>query len=55
MIGGNGSSSGAARLTGDVTEIVAKLPEVLEALTGMKLGDLASRVPGLRDGNEELP
>jgi len=55
MIGGNGSSSGAARLTGDVTDIVAKLPEVLEALTGMKLGDLASRVPGIRDGNEELP
>lgn len=53
MIGGNGSSSGAARLTGDVTEIVAKLPEVLEALTGMKLGDLASRVPGIRDGNED--
>jgi flotillin len=55
MIGGNGSSSGAARLTGDVTEIVAKLPEVLEALTGMKLGDLASRVPGIRNGGEELP
>jgi flotillin len=55
MIGGNGSSSGAARITGDVTDIVAKLPEVVEALTGMKLGDLTSRVPGIRDGNEELP
>jgi flotillin len=54
MIGGNGSSSGAARITGDVTEIVAKLPEVLEALTGLKLGDLAQRVPGLRDGEQEL-
>ncbi len=56
MIGGNGSSSGAARITGDVTEIVAKLPEVLEALTGMKLGDLARRVPGIRseaDGHAE--
>jgi flotillin len=55
MIGGNGASSGAARITGDVTDIVAKLPEVLEALTGMKLGDLAQRVPGLRDGHEEVP
>jgi flotillin len=55
MIGGNGSSSGAARLTGDVTEIVAQLPEVLEALTGMKLGDLAQRVPGMRNGEQELP
>jgi flotillin len=49
MIGGNGASSGAPKITSDVTAIVAQLPEVLEALTGMKLGDLAQRVPGLRD------
>jgi flotillin len=47
--GGNGSSSGAAGITGDVTQIVAQLPEVLEALTGMKFGDIARRVPGLHD------
>jgi flotillin len=47
LIGGNGSSSGASKITGDVTQIVAQLPEVLEALTGMKFGDLTSRVPGM--------
>jgi flotillin len=49
MIGGNGSSPGASKITKDVTQVVAELPEVLEALTGMKLSDLAKRVPGVKD------
>jgi flotillin len=53
MIGGNGSSPGAAKITKDVTQIMAELPEVLEALTGMKLGDLAKRVPGVKNGEGE--
>ncbi len=54
MIGGGGAngSTGASRITGDVTEIVAQLPELLEALTGRKLGDLTKRVPGLGDGED---
>jgi flotillin len=48
--GGNGSSAGASQITKDVTQIMAELPEVLEALTGMKLGDLAKRVPGVKNG-----
>jgi flotillin len=54
MIGGNGSSPGASKITRDVTQVVAELPEVLEALTGLKLDDLAKRVPGVKgagDGN----
>jgi flotillin len=51
MIGGNGGSPGASRITKDVTQVVAELPEVLEALTGMKLSDLAKRVPGVKDDN----
>jgi flotillin len=39
-------------LTGDVTQIVAQLPDVLEALTGVRFGDLVRRVPGLQ-GEEE--
>ena len=55
MIGGNGSSPGASRITKDVTQIVAELPEVLEALTGMRLEDLMKRVPGVKDsGNGEV-
>ena len=48
--GGNGSSAGASQITKDVTQIMAELPEVLEALTGMKLGDIAKRVPGVKNG-----
>jgi flotillin len=50
MIGGNGSGAGAAKITKDVTQIMAELPEVVEALTGLRLEDLAKRVPGVREG-----
>jgi flotillin len=50
MIGGNGSGAGASRITKDVTQVMAELPEVLEALTGMKLGDIAKRVPHVKNG-----
>src|ERR687887_872016 len=48
MIGGNGSSPGASRITKDVTQVMAEMPAVLEALTGMKLEDIAKRVPGVK-------
>jgi flotillin len=51
--GGNGGGIGASRITRDVTNIVAELPEVLEALTGMKLEDIAKRVPGVKNGGGE--
>jgi flotillin len=47
IIGGNGPTAGASRITGDVTRIVAELPAMLEALTGMKFEEIAKRVPGL--------
>ena len=52
MIGGNGDGAGASKITRDVTQIVAELPAMLEALTGMKLEDLAKRVPGLKGDAE---
>ena len=48
MIGGgdgNGGGVGASRLTGDVTRIIAQLPEVVEALTGI---DIVGTVKNLR-------
>jgi flotillin len=48
IIGGNGPAAGASRITGDITRIVAELPALLEALTGMKFDEIARRVPGLR-------
>jgi flotillin len=52
MIGGNGSSPGASKITKDVTQVMAEMPAVLEALTGMKFEDLAKRIPGVANGGE---
>jgi flotillin len=49
MIGSDGGSPGASRITRDVTNVVAELPSILEALTGVNLEDLAKRVPGMKD------
>ncbi len=38
---------GASKVTADITQIIAQLPPVLEAMTGIKLDDLMKRVPGL--------
>jgi len=44
---GNGPGGGASKLTGDVTQILAQLPPVLESLTGLKLEKLIEKVPAL--------
>jgi flotillin len=51
--GGDGhSGTGAARVTRDVTETMAQLPAVIEALTGMDLIELLQRLPAIR-GDEK--
>jgi flotillin len=45
---GNGVGGGASKLTGDVTQIVAQLPPVIESLTGIKLEKLLEQIPSLR-------
>src|SRR5216110_2884578 len=57
---GNGPGGGASKLTGDVTQIVAQLPPVIEALTGIKFEKLLEQVPSLRksmgkDEPKEIP
>ena len=47
MIGGNGSGPGASKISGEVSKVVAELPEMLEALTGVKLDELLKRVPSV--------
>ncbi|HKD74212.1 MAG TPA: SPFH domain-containing protein [Ktedonobacterales bacterium] len=47
----NGHSSlGASRLTGDMVNMLAQVPALVETLSGVKLEDLLSRVPGLHPG-----
>src|SRR5213082_1924885 len=45
---GNGVGGGASKLTGDVTQIMAQLPPVIESLTGIKFEKLLEQVPSLR-------
>jgi flotillin len=45
---GNGVGGGASKLTGDVTQIVAQLPPIIESLTGIKLEKLLEQVPSLK-------
>jgi flotillin len=55
MIGGgsNGSGPGAHKITRDVTQVMAELPAVVEALTGTKLEELTKRIPGVTNGDAE--
>ncbi|HEV7129924.1 MAG TPA: SPFH domain-containing protein [Ktedonobacterales bacterium] len=48
--GANGGSLGASRITGDMVNILAQVPALIEALTGAKVGNLIERIPGLSDG-----
>ena len=50
---GNGVGGGASKLTGDVTQIVAQLPPIIESLTGIKFEKLLEQVPGLKKGDGE--
>jgi flotillin len=46
---GNGSNGGgASKLTGDVTQIFAQLPPIIESLTGIKFEKLIQQIPSLR-------
>ncbi len=49
---GSGPGGGASKLTGEVTQIVAQLPPVIESLTGIKLENLVAQVPVLRKSME---
>ncbi len=46
--GANGGNLGASRVTGDVVTMLAQVPAILEALTGVRMSDLMAQVPGLR-------
>jgi flotillin len=46
---GSGPGGGASKLTGDVTQIIAQLPPVLESLTGVKFEKLLEQVPALKN------
>jgi flotillin len=46
---GNGDSAGVNKLTGDMTKIAAQVPALFEALSGMQMSDLLSKVRKIGD------
>ena len=53
MVGGGGDGSlGASRITGQVAEVLAQLPTVVEALSGVDLTKLLERLPQARTAGE---
>lgn len=48
--GGADGSAGASKVTQDVTNIIAQLPPVIQALTGVNLQDLISKLPSAVEG-----
>jgi flotillin len=48
VINAGGVGGGASKVTADITNIMAQLPPVLEALTGVKFETLMEQVPALR-------
>jgi len=53
VINSGDAGGGASKVTGDVTQIIAQLPPVLEALTGLKFEKLMEQVPALRKAMEK--
>jgi flotillin len=47
--GGGGHGTGADQLTSDMAKMIVQAPALFETLTGVKIGDLMARVPGLVD------
>jgi flotillin len=52
---GDGSNAGASKLSADITNIIAQVPATIEALTGMKLTDAISQLPGIGNNTPTEP
>jgi flotillin len=50
----NGEGRSASALTGEVTKMIAQMPEVIETLTGVKVADLLNRIPGAKTEKSEV-
>jgi flotillin len=56
---GNGTTAGASKITGDMAAIAAQVPALFEALSGMSMAELFSKVKQIGDNGPkpapELP
>jgi flotillin len=53
VINSGDGGGGASKVTGDITQIIAQLPPVLESLTGMKFSKLMEQIPALRNAMQK--
>jgi flotillin len=51
--GGQDGGTGVAKITHDVTNILAQMPEVVDALTGVNLVDLIKSLPAIKKAAQE--
>jgi flotillin len=52
--GGNGDGAGASKVTQDVVNVVAQLPPMIQALTGVDLQEILRKLPNAADQAEKL-
>ena len=52
IVNSGGDGAGASRVTADITNIIAQVPETLEALTGVNLVDALKGLPGISAGDD---
>jgi flotillin len=52
---GDGDAAGAHKVTGDITKIAAQVPALFEALSGMQISDLMSKVRAIGDKGPKPP
>jgi len=55
---GNGDSAGLHKITGDLTQIAAQVPELFEALSGMKMSELLGKIKMIGENSkhpDQLP
>lgn len=57
--GGDGAKAGVSKITGDVANIVAQVPTLVESLSGISIGDFLKNLPqigkAMRAADSELP
>ncbi|MBN2495610.1 MAG: flotillin family protein [Deltaproteobacteria bacterium] len=53
VVNTGGESAGMSKITGDVANIISQLPPVVEALSGVNLGEMVKRIPGIGDSKSK--
>ena len=53
LISTGGEGTGASRLTGDITKMMAEMPAIVESLSGIELRKLVEAVPALKQAMSE--